>query len=126
MFPDNERFKWFDGHSRLTIERCKRMATSVPGVTREPVVVYVPGGDNKYPSFFLRDAVMQCRSGFISLEEMENMLKIILTFQNGQNRRFLKNGLRIDPWSIPEQRFLYSFNTRLDCKGHKFFQNICN
>jgi hypothetical protein len=102
LFPDPERFTRFEAHARKIIERCRRTATSVPGFSEQPVTVYVPGGDDKYPSFWVRDAVMQCRSGLVDAATMETMLRVILTFQNGPQRRGLAHGLRIDPWAIPD------------------------
>jgi len=102
MFPDKNRFEWFEGHSRSVIEKCRRMALSVPGFCSNPVTVYLPGGDDKYPSFWIRDAVMECRASFISVAEMKTMLSVILHHQNGSMRRELANGLHIDPWAIPD------------------------
>jgi len=79
-----------------------RKAESVPGFSGTPVVFYVPGGDNKYPSFWIRDFVMICRSGLVRVEVMRNLLRLILSNQNGAARRELANGLRVDPWAIPD------------------------
>ncbi|MBU0715421.1 MAG: hypothetical protein KJ964_08705 [Verrucomicrobia bacterium] len=102
VFPDLDHYTWFEAHTETIIAKCKRTAISVPGVTDQPFVFYVPGGDDKYPSFWIRDAGMQCRSGFISRETMETMLQVILWFQNGPRQRNLAHGLRVDPWSIPD------------------------
>lgn len=102
MFPDNERYAWFEKHTAEIIRRCKRTVTSVPGFSDKPVTVYVPGGDDKYPSFWMRDAIMECRSGFIPLSEMEDMARIIFTFQNGPDIRQLAHRLRVDPWAIAD------------------------
>lgn len=102
MFPDVERFQWFSGLTGKTIDKCKRTAFAVPGYSDSPVTVYVPGGDNKYPAFWIRDAVMQCRSGLIEISVMKTMLEIILFFQNGPECRSLENGLRVTPWAIPD------------------------
>jgi hypothetical protein len=102
MFPDEKRLKWFEGHARKVIDCCKRTSTFVQEFSDDPLVIYVPGGDSKYPSFWIRDAVMQCRSGYVGLDVMMNMLKTILSYQNGTECRNIKNGLRIDPWAIPD------------------------
>lgn len=102
MFPDTERYKWFERHCRTIIERCRRTAGAVPGFLDEPVTVYVPGGDDKYPSFWVRDAVMQCRCGVIDAGLMQTMLRVILSFQNGPDSRQLANGLRIGPWAVAD------------------------
>ena len=102
MFPDTERFRWFEDHARRVIGRCKRAPRRAPNFSEEAATVYVPGGDDKYPSFWIRDAAMQCRSGLIDGAAMENMLKVILSFQNGPEWRPLASGLRVDPWAIPD------------------------
>ena len=101
MFPDKARFSWFESHSQKIVECCRR-TTALPGISDTPVSIYVPGGDDKYPSFWIRDFVMECRSGFIDVKTMETALRFFLVHQNGPEKRDLANGLRIDPWSIPE------------------------
>lgn len=101
-FPDSEHHTWFAEHTREIIARCRRTAASVPGWQDEPLTVYLPGGDNKYPSFWIRDAVMQCRSGLVPLPEMLAICRTILAFQHGPEEKKLANGLRITPWAIPD------------------------
>ena len=101
MFPDKERFEWFEAHARTVVAHCRR-TTVLPGISDTPVGIYVPGGDDKYPSFWIRDYVMQCRFGFIDGVEMKTALLFFLSHQNGSERRELANGLRLDPWSIPD------------------------
>ncbi len=101
-YPDHERFVWFEEHARTIIGSCRRVAASVPGWRADAVAVYVPGGDDKYPSFWIRDAVMQCRSGLIPEGEMLDMLRIMLRFQNGPQVRRLANGLRVTPWAFAD------------------------
>lgn len=102
MFPDNERFRWFEDHTRKIVAKCWREANAIPGFSESPVPFYVPGGDDKYPSFWIRDFVMQCRSGFVPADTMRTLLRLILSYQNGPRRRDLANGLRVDPWAIAD------------------------
>ena len=101
-FPDPERYAWFREHSQAIIKQCRREVQSVPDWQNNPLAVYVPGGDGKYPSFWVRDAVMICRSGLIPLAEMMAMCRLILVMQNQAETRFLANGLRITPWAIAD------------------------
>ena len=78
LFPDDERFRWFESHTRRIVERCCRTADAVPGFPPAPLRFYVPGGDDKYPSFWIRDFVMSCRSGFIETDVMQTLLRLIL------------------------------------------------
>ncbi|MDD5708203.1 MAG: hypothetical protein PHR35_19970 [Kiritimatiellae bacterium] len=102
MFPARDQFSWLESHARRVVEHCRRVAPTIPGFAETPVPFYVPGGDDKYPSFWVRDFVMQCRSGCIPLDEMRTLLRLILHNQNGPRRRDLANGLRVDPWAIPD------------------------
>lgn len=102
MFPDGERYAWLEGHTRTVIERCHRVAAPLTGCYDSPKSVYVPGGDDKYPSFWIRDAVMTCASGLVPSEDIRDMLEIILAHQNGPKARKPAHGLRIDPWAIPD------------------------
>jgi len=102
FFPDKKSYDWLEKHAANIVRRCLRRVPSVPGFSEKPVTIYVPGGDDKYPSFWIRDAVMQCRSGCIPPGEMETMLKIILSFQNGPESRALAHHLRVTPWAIPD------------------------
>jgi len=102
LFPDSKSYDWFEKHAEKIIKHCRRKASSAPGFSNEPLTVYVPGGDDKYPSFWIRDAVMQCRSGFIPAEEMEVMARLMLAFQNGPECRKLANRLYVTPWAIPD------------------------
>lgn len=84
------------------IEKCRREAIAMVNGTEQRVNVYVPGGDDKYPSFWIRDAIMQCSSGMIPVEEMTTMLDIIMLYQNADKTRHLEYGLRILPWSFAD------------------------
>lgn len=88
--------------AREIIGKCRRETIAPVDGEERPVIVYVPGGDNKYPSFWIRDAVMQCAAGIIPIEEMSVMLDIILSQQNDKKTRALKNGLRILPWAFAD------------------------
>ena len=112
MFPDTERFHWFEAHTRRILIKCERTANSAPGYSPGPVTVYVPGGDDKYPSFWVRDAVMECASGLVEAPTMKGMLAIILANQNGPEPVELLNGLRIDPWAVPDHINLPGVTTR--------------
>jgi hypothetical protein len=101
-----EPFAWFSNHAEYIVNKCKRTVTSVPGLYDYEIEIYVPGGDDKYPAFWVRDAIMQCRSGFISNETMQQMLEIILFYQNGKCCKNLEHGLKILPWAIADHIIL--------------------
>lgn len=84
------------------IGKCQRRASAMTDGGQEQVNVYVPGGDDKYPSFWVRDAIMQCSSGVIPVSEMTTMLDIILRHQNGKDTRHLEHGLRVLPWAFAD------------------------
>jgi len=101
LFPDGKSYKYLERRTAYVIQKCRR-DVSVPGFHKKKLSVYIPGGDNKYPSFWIRDAVMQCRSGFISFDEMKTLLDVILYFQNGPEYRKLAHNLCVTPWAIPD------------------------
>jgi hypothetical protein len=102
IFPDNKSYEWFEKHTANIIKHCRRNAAPAPGFSDEPLIVYQPGGDDKYPGFWVRDAAMECRSGFIPAEEMEVMARLTLSFQNGPECRKLDNRLYVTPWAVPD------------------------
>ena len=88
--------------AREVIRKCRRQAVAVVNGREQRVNVYVPGGDDKYPSFWLRDAVMQSSSGVIPVSEMTIMLDTLLSYQNGSDTRHLEHGLRVLPWAFAD------------------------
>ncbi|MCM8768759.1 MAG: hypothetical protein NC911_03640 [Candidatus Omnitrophica bacterium] len=118
MFPDPKNFSWLEKHTRKVIKHCRRVANFVPGFSTHSVTVYVPGGDDKYPSFWIRDAVMQCRSGLIPAKEMETMIKVTLAFQNRPETQMLANRLQIPPWAIPDHIILPGLGSEEFRKRH--------
>lgn len=94
--------KFLEKVARNVIRRCRREAIACVDGKEQPVIVYVPGGDNKYPSFWLRDAAMECASGVIPLTEMVTMIDIIFSYQNDAKVRRLENGLVVHPWAFPD------------------------
>lgn len=129
MVSDMPSIRWFISHARKVIGRCRRRVAAVPGLLDAPANVYVPSGDGKYPSLWVRDAVMQCRSGLIPAADMEALLRLILACQNGPTMRRLKNGLRVDPWAVADHVNLPGLGgadfDRRNAPGAVFFPGTC-
>jgi hypothetical protein len=76
---------------------------SIPGWTNTtPYVLHLPGGNNGYPAFWVRDAAMMMGSGMIEPKEIEGWVKLIASVQPGADGLHLKHGLIIPPYSIPD------------------------
>jgi hypothetical protein len=61
-----------------------------------------PGGRDCYPAMWVRDFSMSLDSGFITVEEAKQHLRLIASRQNGPRARKLKSGATIPPWAIPD------------------------
>ena len=65
--------------------------------------VLLPSGDEKYISFWVRDAAMMAESGLVSNADLKRYIEIIATCgQNGSQTRTLGNGLRVPPFAVAD------------------------
>lgn len=65
--------------------------------------VLLPSGDEKYYSFWVRDAAMMAESGLLPNEVFKKYIEIFATHaQNGGDTRFLENGLTVPPFAIAD------------------------
>ena len=63
----------------------------------------LPSGDEKYYSFWVRDAAMMAQSGLVSDEDLKRYVEIIATCgQNGGDTLYLENGLTVPPYAIAD------------------------
>ena len=108
-----ESLTWLSSHTERILARCRRQSGDF--------VFYLPGGDDKYPAFWIRDAVMEARSGLIPEAEMRAMLRVILGHQNGPQERTLAHGLRVEAWAIPDHIVLPDFGPGDRPPGAVFF-----
>ena len=69
----------------------------------EDTPVLLPSGDEKYLSFWVRDAAMMAESGLLPDGDLRRSLEIIaLCGQNGAEERHLKHGLRVPPFAVAD------------------------
>ncbi|NLB37975.1 MAG: hypothetical protein GX810_01830 [Clostridiales bacterium] len=65
--------------------------------------VFLPSGDNKYSSFWVRDCSMTSLSGEMPLEDIRRYVMIIAhNGQNGSTPRYLANGLVVPPYAVAD------------------------
>ncbi|MBQ4082445.1 MAG: hypothetical protein IJC55_04020 [Clostridia bacterium] len=71
--------------------------------TMHQTEVLLPSGDEKYPSFWVRDAAMMAESGLIADADLKRYIEIIATHgQNGAEALTLQNGLCVPPYTIAD------------------------
>lgn len=65
--------------------------------------ILLPSGDEKYYSFWIRDAAMMAESGLIPDDDLKKYIEIIVTHaQNGEDTLFLENGLTVPAFAIAD------------------------
>lgn len=65
--------------------------------------VLLPSGDEKYRSFWVRDAAMMAESGLIPDKDLKRYIEIFATHaQNGAETLHLENGLTVPPYAIAD------------------------
>ena len=70
---------------------------------KEKISILLPSGDEKYRSFWVRDAAMMAQSGLVADADLKRYLEIIATHgQNGDKTRHLKNNLCVPPYAIAD------------------------
>lgn len=85
------------------LESCRTIREIACGGPRKQIVLYLPSGDLKYPSFWIRDAALMAESGLIPPERIAGWLDLIAAAgQNGPAPLRLENGLLVPPWSIAD------------------------
>ena len=69
----------------------------------ETADVLLPSGDEKYLSFWVRDAAMMAESGLLSDDALLRYIGIIACHgQNGEGTRHLANGLTVPPYAVAD------------------------
>lgn len=98
--------KCFDALKALafkTINACTIEKTTTFFGKEEHLKVLLPSGDEKYVSFWVRDAAMMAESGLISNDDLKRYIEIIaLKGQNGDSCRLLANGLTVPPYAVAD------------------------
>lgn len=86
-----------------TVTDCTfKKSVSYCGVESD-INVLLPSGDEKYRSFWVRDAAMMAESGLVENVDLKRYVEIIATHgQNGASERCLENGLRVPPFAIAD------------------------
>ena len=103
----NERFwnelQFLKDIAEDVLRRCTvTMKASYTGEEKDTALL-IPGGDNKYPSFWVRDCCMNTLCGLVSGEDMRRYITIMASCgQNGPETVYLKNGLEIPPWTLAD------------------------
>ena len=65
--------------------------------------ILLPSGDEKYYSFWVRDAAMMAQSGLVSDADLKRYVEIIATCgQNGGETLYLENGLTVPPYALAD------------------------
>ena len=86
-----------------TINDCTFEKTARYFEKEEKTRVLLPSGDEKYRSFWVRDAAMMAESGLVSNADLKRYVEIIACCgQNGENAVRLKNDLEIPPFAIAD------------------------
>ena len=71
--------------------------------TQQTRQVFLPAGDEKYPSFWPIDAIFSARSGLLANEVLRDCICAIFAHgQNGDQPRLLENGLTVPPWAVAD------------------------
>ena len=98
--------KCFDALKALalrTINACTIEKTTTFFGKEEHLKVLLPSGDEKYVSFWVRDAAMMAESGLISNDDLKRYIEIIaLKGQNGDSCRLLANGLTVPAYAVAD------------------------
>ena len=104
---DKARLEYVVGALRAlaikTVSDCTfNKMTSYFGIDAERAVL-LPSGDEKYRSFWVRDAAMMAESGLIDNCKLKEYVEIIAAHgQNGADERRLENGLTVPPYAVAD------------------------
>jgi len=86
-----------------TINDCTMEKTTTYFGKEEHLKVLLPSGDEKYVSFWVRDAAMMAESGLIPNDDLKRYIEIIaLKGQNGDSCRLLANGLTVPAYAVAD------------------------
>lgn len=68
---------------------------------KEMTDVLIPGGDETYYSFWVRDCAMMVESGLVDNDSVKKYIEIFSTCgQNGKDTLYLENGLIVPPYAV--------------------------
>jgi len=89
--------------AEITIKDCTFKKNSYYFGVQGEVEVLLPSGDEKYRSFWVRDAAMMAESGLIPDRDLKRYVEIFATHaQNGADELVLENGLRVPPYALAD------------------------
>lgn len=86
----------------LATAELKPDARIAAGVNTTGHTLHLPGGNEGYPAFWVRDAAMMLGGGFISATELEGWIRCIAATQPGPDGIALRHGLSVPGYSIPD------------------------
>lgn len=86
----------------LATAELKPGARIAAGVNTTGHTLHLPGGNEGYPAFWVRDAAMMLGGGFISAAELEGWIRGIAATQPGPDGIALQHGLSVPGYSIPD------------------------
>lgn len=86
-----------------TVADCTFVKRALYTGEEKDTFLLLPSGDEKYGSFWVRDAVFMSESGVVPADRMREMLTAIASCgQNGTETRYLANGLIIPPYAVAD------------------------
>ncbi len=95
--------KYFDYLKNLAIaviDKCTFIKDTEYG---GKLALLYPSGDEKYPSFWMRDCAMMAESGLIENDFFKKYVEIIAEYgQNSDIQIYLKNGLIVPPFAVAD------------------------
>jgi hypothetical protein len=100
---NDDNYEFLQKCALNVLEKCKVNKRIKANGKEIEFSLHVPGGDMKYGSFWVRDAIMMAESGLIPTEEIKGWLILIASSgQNGPKAVDLENNLVIPPWAVAD------------------------
>ena len=86
-----------------TLEACRKTERCAYYGEERELPVFVPAGDGKYPSFWVRDCAMCATSGLMASRDLRRYVEYVaLCGQNGADERRLSHGLSVPPYAVAD------------------------
>lgn len=103
MMTEQGMFAQFEALAAATLAACKTEVTLTLQGKPQQLSLYLPGGDEKYPAFWTRDAYMMACSGLVPQQAVEGWIELLcLCGQNGPETLRLEHGLMVPPWAVAD------------------------
>ena len=100
---DRERYDYLKKVASEVLEQCTFERHCDYLGKSEVMRVAVPSGDDKYPSFWVRDCAMMAESGLFSREDWKRYIQIIARHGiNDSKTKILANGLSVPPYAVAD------------------------